>query len=501
MRAEPILRTRVIETLSSRFKSRVELAGIHVWIANGLHVEGKGLKIFGATDPNPWQPGVQPLLEIGEFRFQTGLQNLFREPMRIDTIYVNGLTMNIPPRNDRQQISNMSRRSGRMSIAVDRFVCTDTKLIINTSKPGKAPLEFDVGDLLMNDIGPGLPLRFDATLTNPKPVGEIKSTGQFGPLNETSPRDSAVEGSYTFTDADLGTLKGIAGTLSSTGIYGGTLGRIVVDGKTDTPDFRIALCGRRVPLHTEFHAIVDGTDGDTYLEPVKARLLHSSFTARGKVVRTQNHGRDIELNVEIPNAKIEDLLAVGVKTEPPVLSGPIAMTTKLSIHPGETDVISRLRLAGKFHIPEGMFSNEMVQNRIDALSLRSQGKPKLAKLHAGPSVPSDLQGTFSLTDGVLAFSSLHFKVPGTDANVSGEYTLDGRLFDFHGILRLDAKLSQMNTGWKSILLKPVDPFFQKDGAGTELPFKITGTREAPQFGLDFHHRKATRTPSEAQAMR
>ena len=65
MRAQPILRARVIETLSTRFKSRVELGELHVWIANGVHVEGGGLKIYGATDPNPWEAGVQPLLEIG----------------------------------------------------------------------------------------------------------------------------------------------------------------------------------------------------------------------------------------------------------------------------------------------------------------------------------------------------------------------------------------------------------------------------------------------------
>jgi hypothetical protein len=53
-----------------------------------------------------------------------------------------------------------------------------------------------------------------------------------------------------------------------------------------------------------------------------------------------------------------------------------------------------------------------------------------------------------------------------------------------------AKLSQMTTGWKSILLKPVDPFFSKHGAGTELPFKVTGTKSEPHFGLDFGHRDA-----------
>jgi len=36
-------------------------------------------------------------------------------------------------------------------------------------------------------------------------------------------------------------------------------------------------------------------------------------------------------------------------------------------------------------------------------------------------------------------------------------------------------------------MKPVDPFFNKDGAGTELPVKISGTKSAPKFGLDFGH--------------
>ena len=46
----------------------------------------------------------------------------------------------------------------------------------------------------------------------------------------------------------------------------------------------------------------------------------------------------------------------------------------------------------------------------------------------------------------------------------------------------------MTTGWKSILLKPVDPFFSKDGVGTEIPIRITGTESEPHFGLDFGHK-------------
>src|SRR5579872_2757557 len=56
------------------------------------------------------------------------------------------------------------------------------------------------------------------------------------------------------------------------------------------------------------------------------------------------------------------------------------------------------------------------------------------------------------------------------------------------VRRLDAKLSDTITGIKSLLLKPVDPFFRKNHQ-TEIPIKVTGTRTAPDFGLDFHHKQ------------
>src|SRR5580658_11099261 len=71
-RAEPILRARVIETLSARFKSKVELDGFHVSLLKGLQVSGEGLRIFGDTDPNNHEPGVQPIISVAEFEFRMG---------------------------------------------------------------------------------------------------------------------------------------------------------------------------------------------------------------------------------------------------------------------------------------------------------------------------------------------------------------------------------------------------------------------------------------------
>ncbi len=491
VRAQPILRARVIETLSTRFDSKVELESFHVSVVDGLQVSGGWLKVFGRDDPNPYESGIQPLIGIQEFRFQTALRNLFRSPMHVDTVYVKGLELNIPPKGSRGEMTNMGAKTRKITIYVDKFVCEDTRLVINTINPEKPPLEFAISSLKMKDIGSGQPLQFNATLINPKPVGDIQSNGLLGPWQQDSPRDTPVQGDYSFSHADLSTIKGIAGTLSSIGEYSGTLGNIVVSGRTDTPDFQIASSGHKVPLHTEFHAVVDGTSGDTYLRPVKASFLNSSFTANGSVVRIMKpngHGHDIELDVVLNHALMEDLLKLGVRTDPPIMTGSVQMKTKLSLVPGEATVADRLKLAGTFHVPEGHFTNEKVQRKLDSLSLRSQGKPKLARENPDENVPVDLQGVFTLKDGLLSFSVLHFLVPGTHVDMTGTYGLDGREFDFHGKARMDAKVSQMTTGWKSILLKPVDRFFSKDGAGTEVPVRITGTESEPHFGLDFGHR-------------
>ena len=255
-------------------------------------------------------------------------------------------------------MKNMGPAGGKIKILVDSFVCDEAQLIINTLKPGKLPLEFDIKSLKMTSIGPDRPMHFDADLTNPKPVGNVLSSGSFGPWQADSPRDTPVSGTYSFNNADLGTIKGIGGILSSTGEYGGTLDNIVVDGKTDTPDFRVAIAGRVVPLHTEFHAIVDGTTGDTYLQPVKARILNSWLVANGSVVRTTDpNGHRVELDVVIEKGKIEDLLKLAVRTDPPIMTGLVRLKTKFDLPPGEPDFPKRLSLAGNFQVSGAHFTN------------------------------------------------------------------------------------------------------------------------------------------------
>jgi uncharacterized protein involved in outer membrane biogenesis len=502
--ALPILRARVIQTLSARFKSRIELPDFGVSLAHGLAVEGTNLRIFSEAESRSGTP-EQPMITVQQFSFQTGFKNLFRTPMHVDEVHIRGMVLDIPhghhaPSNDEtsQTKQNPALEKSKtkwpkeFSIVVDKLVFDDSQVVIKTHKAGKPPTVLQITKLTMKNVGPGEPMPFEATLVNPRPVGNVESQGLFGPFDETEPRDTPVSGEYSFTHADLSTFRGISGMLSSTGNYQGTLGKIEVQGMTETPDFRLTRSGHTIDLKTDFHAIVDGTDGDTYLQPVIARFLHSSFTANGKVIRNaEPHGHDIEMNVVIDHARIQDLLQLAVRTDPPVISGPVVMHTQLSLPPGPESVADRLQLDGTFKISDGTFSSEKIQGRINDLSLRAQGKPHLVKPDGDITVPSDLSGKFRLDNGIMTFSNLDFVVPGVQSDVHGEYSLDGKVFDFHGTLKLKAKLSQLTTGWKSILLKPVDPFFSKDGAGTEVPFRVSGTRSEPHFGLDFGHKDAS----------
>jgi hypothetical protein len=502
-RAAPILRTRLIQGLSARFHSRVELGEFEVSLLRGFEVSGRDLAIY------PYNINSStPTFSVQRFAFRTGYRSLVRSPMHIRQVEVEGLRINLPPKSQRKgsvSQDNAPRQRNNVSIFVDEMYCTDTVLSLGTDKPGKLPLRFVIQRLSLRSIGPGRPLDFTAMLINPKPVGQIESRGVFGPWNADQPGATAVAGAYSFHDADLGTLKGIGGILSSEGGYQGTLDKIVVDGKTDTPDFQVKISGHKIPLHTDFHAIVDGTDGNTYLEPVRAQFLHSSLIARGYVVRVVGEpGRHIYLDVAMDKARIEDLLRMGVRTDPPVMEGQIKLHTRLDLPPGRQDVAHRLRLQGNFEITNGRFSSQKIQTRVDELSLRSQGQLELAHQEerdaTTTTVPSQMSGDFKLADANLDFSNLQYHIPGANIKLAGIYSLDGEKFNFTGNADMQATVSRMVGGWRGLLLMPFDKFFEKHGAGTELPIKIDGTRSDPHFGLDFHHNQPAQAKEQSSTL-
>ncbi len=489
-RAAPILRGRVIETLSARFDSKVELESVDVSVLRGLNVTGQHLRIY-PTDDVVAAGATHPLIEVDRFTFHTSILSLFIRPMHVGSVTVTGSHIYIPAKQYRVQAKTKRKQHARIKILVDHIICNDSELVIGTAKPGATPKLFKLDHIALHDFGADRPWPYDATLINALPRGEIHATGSFGPWNRDNPGDSPVTGDYLFDHVEMNTIRGLGGILTSTGSFSGQLDRIVVDGATDTPAFELDSARHPVPLHTDFHAIVDGTSGDTYLDAVRARLGSSAFTCRGKIVNENGRGHRIDLDVDIPDGQVRDFLQVAVKTQPPILSGRLRMKARLIIPPGQESVSRRIEVRGHFAMHTVHFSNRKVQDKVDMLSVRAQGHPDQANPGA-PNVPSQISGSFALARGQLAFPRLDYDLPGANVALAGAYTLDGRQFDFTGTVRTDARLSQMTASWwKSLLLKGVDPFFHKHGAGAEIPVSVSGTNTAPKFGLNFggRHRR------------
>jgi hypothetical protein len=401
------------------------------------------------------------------------------------------LQVNVPPKEERgvaMRDDPRQRWHPRLGIAVDRIECTDAKVVIETNKPGKKPLEFAISRLVLTDVGAMQPFQYEAVLVNPKPVGTVRSTGHFGPWQDDDPRDTPVDGSYEFTHADLSSIHGISGMLSSTGKFAGTLGEIGVEGVTETPDFRLDVSDHAMALHTEFRAVVDGTTGDTRLSAVKARLGRSELTATGAVIRSEGvRGHTTDLHVVMERGRIEDMLALGLKANPTLMRGALALHIHLLIPPGPVSVPRKMRLEGTFAIHGAEFNDAQMQQKVDAMSMRAQGRPRLANVRDAEVVASSLSGRFSQADAVVEVSELNFEMPGALARMEGRVELVGSTFEFHGKVRTAATASQMTTGWRSLLLSPFDGLLKKDGAGLELPIKVTGTRSTYDLRLDFPH--------------
>jgi len=150
--------------------------------------------------------------------------------------------------------------------------------------------------------------------------------------------------------------------------------------------------------------------------------------------------------------------------------------------PGDQEIIEKLRLQGSFQLARSEFVDPQIQDKIESLSLKSRGEDEDEN---DERIVSDLRGQFVLKDATASFSKLSFTVPGAQVRLDGHYGLVSEDLDFRGKLLMQEKLSNTQTGIKSALLKVLDPFFKGKTAGTELPIKITGSREDPKFGLNW----------------
>ncbi len=470
----PAARRALASTISSQLGVDATLEGLALSYLPRPHLTGTKLTLRLRQ-----QAALPPFITVD--RFVVGINPVSIFERRVDAVSLVGLHINVPPGDARADLP--FSQSGDSRVLIGHLEAADSTLTILRRSANHAPLVFSLHDLQINDVGYDRTMRFAADLTNPVPLGLVTSSGTIGPWQRDNPARLPVNADYQLTHADLNTIAGISGTLTSTGHYAGYLNAINVTGTASVPDFSLDLGGSPVPLTATFRARVDATDGTTLLDDVDAVLIHSPIHATGAIRNLPGPGRhDVQLDVAITRGRIEDVLRLAIDAPTPVLVGNLALQAQLSLPPGPERARHRLRVTGHFGLGTARFTNAGVQGKVRELSRRSQGKDEDDPLGR---VMTDLTGHFVLSHAVLSLHQLTFQVPGANVALAGTYALDGERLDLSGNLRMRATVSAAVGGFKSIFLKPFDFLFRKDGAGAVVPIAIAGTRKAPKMGVQF----------------
>ena len=478
------LQKRVLQALREHFHGDVQLQNLRVTLVPSFRATAENLVLSNRSGSD-----LPPLITVQHVTAEVGLFQLLRTPVHINRVKLDGLEIQVTPKRDRRP-SVPDKPQHHMHLAnfvIDTVEADGTKLYVLRKDPAKDPMEWDIRKLSLQSAGIGQPMKFQAELTNPTPPGVIETTGHFGPWDFDEPSTTAVSGHYNFQHADLSVFNGISGALSSTGDFSGTLHNIVVDGAAEVPDFQLDRGGQAVQLNTKFHAIVNGTNGtngNTTLQPVTAQFLKSSVSILKAEVASKagQSGKTIEMEIDMHDARVQDVLALASKSQPSILTGRLNLHAELVLPPGHRSVLQKMLLNGNFKLSDARFSDEAVKKVVTELSRRGQGRPNDSNIQ---DVLAEFIGDFRLQNANLSISSLQFAVPGVKANMKGSYGLSSEQLSLVGDVRLSVRVSQTMAGTKRVVLVPFDPLFMKHGAATYLPITIAGTRSRPQIKMNW----------------
>ena len=471
----PFEESRVLADLrQASGDSRIELRAFHkTYFPPGCILEGAAF----TRGPDK----TKPLITVEKLTITSSYHGILAQ--HIDRIAADGMKVSIPAFGSSQPF-----KTHRSKITVGEITAKDAILEFAGKEQGKPPLRFDIHQISLRDVGWQNPAKYQLQMHTSEPPAEISAAGKFGVWDQKDAAQTPMSGEFKVEQLNLGVFHGIAGTLSSSGKFDGRLGHIDVSGSTDTPDFQVKSSVNHVPLKTAFNAYVDGMNGDVYLNRVDAHYRKTDLVAQGSIAKSANgKGKTTSLDIRSNKARIDDILLLFTKEKRAPMSGDITLTAKVTIPPGNTPFLKKVRLEGKFGIEAGEFSKPSTQESVDKLSAASRGE----KDPTDPStVLTDLKGQVLLENGVGKFSDLSFGVPGADARMHGTYNLINHAIDLRGQMRMDSQLSNTTSGAKAFMLKVIQPFFKKRKKGEIVPVRISGTYEKPSFGLDLRDKKA-----------
>ncbi len=476
----PFSQANVTQALQEDFPATVTFQKFHSTFFPHPGCVGEGLA-FRRLGSYPQTP---PIVTIQRFTVEAHYVDMLFRSGYLARLILNGFRVYIPPAGTPIAPSNW--HTTKSTVRVDEIIADGASIEIPRANDN-SPLFFEIHALKLGSVSQGQPFSYNVALHNPLPPGEIRAHGKFGPWNHTDPGQTPLQGQYDFENADLSVFEGVAGILSSHDDFHGVLAHIESHGSIDIPNFMVTRSKHATHLGADYHAFINGTNGDVDLERVNASFLKTHVVAKGQIAgHSGEHGKTAAVDLAVHNGRIQDVLRMFVSEPKPPFNGITSFRAHVTIPPEKRPFVQKVLVNGDFGVEGGQFTKVSTQKDIDALSDKSRGaKPDEQAEDQDPErVISNLVGHVDLRNATASFINLSLNVPGASAIMRGTYNLQTEVVDLHGTLKTDAEFSKLTSGFKSVLLKPFDIFFKRKHAGAAVPVHLVGTYQDPHAGLD-----------------
>jgi uncharacterized protein involved in outer membrane biogenesis len=468
--------------LEKVFESRVDVKSYH-----RTYFPHPG---FVAEDVTFYRHGdthIPPLATVKRMTVAGQWLVLIFHPHTLYQIRLEGLHVQIPPPGTKARgmdFDNGVISTSESELRIESILADGTTLDF-LRHGGAPPLRFEFRALVIHNVENQHPLEFNVRVETSEPQSTVVATGKLGPFRTSSYGTTPMSGSYSLMGADLQGLGGMWGHAAAGGRFGGTFSSMDVKGEAKIPDFRVGS-GHVVGMDAAYHVTVSGTNGDVEINNADVKTGNSTISASGSVAGSP---KKVAVTIAAKDAEVDDLLKI-VEATPAQVEGDVNFRAAVEFAEGPGRFLEKLNLKGNVSLEKMRLVTADKQQKVDAFSARVSGAP------AGGAAPSDAaqitmaaQTQTRFEHGMAYFPDIHASMPGADAHLQGTFNLLDTRIHLIGKVALERSLSNAVTGWKALLLKPLNPFFKKKDAGAVVAVAITGTARKPKIGQDVMHDK------------
>jgi len=469
----PFRYRRMKPMLEEVFGSQVAISHYH-----RVYFPNPGFIASGLTIRRKSVPGQPPLGTVQTLFVHSRWIDLLLLRNRIQLVKMTGFHLVLPPPGSpaaRQEFPTGSTGDFRgPETPIARLEVHAS--VLDILRENGSRFTFPIHYLHIENLARDTQVTYAVEMDTPMPYGVIHASGNFGPLRVKTLGDTRVSGRFTYDHIRLHDVDKLYGTLRASGAFDGPLSAIHAAADAQSPDFAVAE-GIPTPIAGHIDCTVNGLNGDVQYNSLQVQSGKSTVHAVGSTAGSG--GKATVFDITEDQGRVEDILHPFLNKPVPI-KGPLRLHADVYLAPSRAvDFFHRLQVDGAFDVPREVVTDRETERSLSAFSVRAQGgkAPDAGKDQSAPlpTILSALTGPATIRNALVTTHGLAFRMAGADALLSGTFNLHTRSVHLVGNVATHADIAHDATGWKSILLKPLAPFFRKKKAGAVIPIAVTGT--------------------------